>query len=58
MTAPAAGKRIALAAVAGAHGIKGEVRLKLFGSLEGLAAQSSVHIGGRDFARHSVRAAG
>ena len=58
MTAPAAGKRIALAAVAGAHGIKGEVRLKLFGSLEGLAAQSAVHIGGRDFALQSVRPAG
>ena len=31
MPSPATGsKRIALAAVAGAHGIKGEVRLKLF----------------------------
>ena len=30
MTSPATEKRIALAAVAGAHGITGEVRLKLF----------------------------
>lgn len=58
MAAPATGKRVALAAVAGAHGIKGEVRLKLFGSLEGLAGQSQVHIGGRDLALRQVRAAG
>jgi len=50
--------RIALAAVAGAHGIKGEVRLKLFGSLEGLAGQTRVHIGGRDCTLRQVRAAG
>jgi 16S rRNA processing protein RimM len=42
MAAPATGKRIALAAVAGAHGIKGEIRLKLFGSLAGLSAQPSL----------------
>ena len=58
MMAPATGKRVALAAVAGAHGIKGEIRLKLFGSLEGLAGQSTVTIGGRDFALRQVRAAG
>ena len=51
-------RRVALAAVAGAHGIKGEIRLKLFGSLEGLAAQSQVRIGGRDYALRAVRAAG
>ena len=56
--APATGKRIALAAVARAHGIRGEVRLKLFGSLDGLAAQSQVRIGDRDFALRQVRAAG
>ena len=31
MPSPATDKRIALAAVAGAHGIRGEVKLKLFG---------------------------
>ena len=58
MAAPATGKRVALAAVAGAHGIKGEVRLKLFGSVEGLAGQPSVHVGGRDYRLRQVRAAG
>ena len=58
MAAPATGKRIALAAVAGAHGIKGELRLKLFGSLEGLSAQKMVWIGERSFALRSVKAAG
>ena len=50
--------RIALAAIAGAQGIKGEVRLKLFGSLEGLAAQSKVHVGPRQFALEAIRPAG
>lgn len=58
MTSLAAGKRIALAAVAGAHGVKGEVRLKLFGSLDGLAAQAEAHVGDRAFKLRSVRAAG
>ena len=58
MAAPATGRRIALAAVAGAHGIKGEVRLKLFGSLDGLATQKSVWIGERAFALRSAKAAG
>ena len=58
MGAPATGKRVALAAVAGAHGIKGEVRLKLFGSLEGLAAQEVVLIGARSFALSSVKGSG
>ena len=40
-------KRVALAAVAGAHGVKGEVRLKLFGdSSAGLASQKNVYVGG------------
>jgi 16S rRNA processing protein RimM len=56
--APATGKRVALAAVAGAHGVKGELRLKLFGSLEGLSAQPQVHIGGRDYVLRQARAAG
>lgn len=49
MTSPAATgqKRIALAAVAGAHGIKGEVRLKLFAeSIASLKAHTSVYVGG------------
>lgn len=58
MAAPATGKRIALAAVAGAHGVKGELRLKLFGSLEGLAGQKTVWVGERAHGLRSVKAAG
>lgn len=40
-------RRIALAAVAGAHGVKGEVRLKLFSeSVDSLSAHQSVFVGG------------
>ena len=40
-------KRVALAAVAGAHGVKGEVRLKLFSDrAAGLASQKTVYVGG------------
>ena len=40
-------RRIALAAVAGAHGVKGEVRLKLFSdSVDSLSAQQSLYVGG------------
>ena len=49
MTSPttAQPKRIALAAVAGAHGIKGEIRLKLFAdSVASLKAHREVFIGG------------
>ena len=49
MSKPAAdeGRRIPLAAVAGAHGIKGEVRLKLFSdSAESLARYSKLFVGG------------
>jgi 16S rRNA processing protein RimM len=49
MTSPAAEgpKRVALAAVAGAHGIKGELRLKLFAeSVASLKAHKSVYVGG------------
>ena len=42
-------RRIALAAVAGAHGIRGEVRLKLFSdSVESLARHRSVFVGGNE----------
>jgi len=52
-------KRIALAAVAGAHGVKGELRLKLFAdSAESLARHSRVYVGGREFAVRDVRDAG
>jgi 16S rRNA processing protein RimM len=46
--APAASeKRIALAAVAGAHGVKGEVRLKLFAdSIASLTAHDALLVGG------------
>lgn len=48
MSPAAPDKRVALAAVAGAHGIKGEVRLKLFAdSVESLAAHEGVYVGGR-----------
>jgi 16S rRNA processing protein RimM len=40
-------KRVALAAVAGAHGVKGEVRLKLFSdSAANLARHENVYVGG------------
>jgi len=59
MNAPATGKRVALAAVAGAHGIKGEVRLKLFSdSFESLARLSHVYVGGRELAFKDVKDGG
>ena len=61
MTAPAAGgdRRIALAAVAGAHGVKGEVRLKLFGdSAESLSHHKKVYVGGVERQLTSVRDGG
>jgi 16S rRNA processing protein RimM len=40
-------RRIALAAVAGAHGVKGELRLKLFSdSVDSLAAHKKLYVGG------------
>ena len=40
-------RRIALAAVAGAHGVKGEVRLKLFSdSVESLSRYEGMYVGG------------
>lgn len=40
-------RRIALAAVAGAHGIRGELRLKLFSdSVESLSRHETVYVGG------------
>jgi 16S rRNA processing protein RimM len=51
-------KPVTLAAVAGAHGIKGEVRLKLFAqSPESLARHKSVEVSGRTLTLISVRPA-
>lgn len=48
--------RIALAAVAGAHGVKGELRLKLFtDSAENLARHASVYVGGVERRLEAVR---
>ena len=59
MDSRAAGKRVALAAVAGAHGIKGELRLKLFSdSVDSLARHATVFVGGREVRLENVKAAG
>ncbi len=51
--------RIALAAVAGAHGIKGDLKLKLFSaSTETVAGQSTVFVGGREYRLTEVKASG
>ena len=52
-------KRVALAAVAGAHGLKGELRLKLFAdSAESLARHSHLYVGGREVAVRDVKDGG
>ena len=57
--ATAGGARIALAAVAGAHGVNGEVKLKLFAqSAASLALHKAVTIGGEPFALTTVRDGG
>ena len=49
-------RRIALAAIAGAHGVKGELRLKLFSeSIDSLKRLSSVTIAGRSLTVASIR---
>jgi 16S rRNA processing protein RimM len=53
------GRRIALAAVAGAHGVKGELRLKLFSdSVESIAIHEKLCIGGAERRLLSIRDAG
>ena len=53
------GRRIALAAVAGAHGVKGELRLKLFSdSVESLSHHKTLFVGGAERRLLSVRDAG
>src|SRR5687768_6356470 len=59
MASPATGKRVALAAVAGAHGIKGELRLKLFAdSVESLARHPRLYVGGRELALKDIKDGG
>ena len=61
MARPAAneGRRIALAIVAGAHGIKGEIRLKLFSDTsESLARHATLYVGGTERRLLGVRDSG
>ena len=59
MSLAATGKRVALAAVAGAHGVKGELRLKLFSdSVESLARHSRLWVGGRELTLKDVKDGG
>ncbi len=51
--------KVALAAIAGAHGIRGEVRLKLFTeSADNLAQHAAVSVGGRELRLEKVGGAG
>ena len=59
MESPATGKRGALAAVAGAHGVRGELRLKLFAdSVESLARHPRLFVGGRELALRDIKDGG
>lgn len=52
-------RRIALAAVAGAHGVKGEVRLKLFSdSIESLSRHQNLYVGGVERRLLAIRDSG
>ena len=52
-------RRIALAAVAGAHGVKGEVRLKLFSdTVESLSRQQKLYVGGAERRLLGIRDSG
>jgi 16S rRNA processing protein RimM len=52
-------KKIALAAVAGAHGVKGEIRLKLFSdSVESLSRHDKLYVGGAERRLLAVRDSG
>ncbi|MEO7410805.1 MAG: ribosome maturation factor RimM [Sphingomicrobium sp.] len=56
MTSPATDKRIALAAVAGAHGVRGEVKLKLFGDgIDSLIRKPDLTVGGQPFKLKEIR---
>ncbi|HEU0310512.1 MAG TPA: ribosome maturation factor RimM [Sphingomicrobium sp.] len=48
-----------MAAVAGAHGVKGEMRLKLFSdSIESLARHSHFYVGGREYSLRDIKEGG
>jgi 16S rRNA processing protein RimM len=50
---------IALAAISGAHGISGEVRLKLFAeSIDSIRAHKTMTVGGRTLTLASVKGGG
>ena len=50
------GRRIALAAVAGAHGVKGELRLKLFSdTIESLSRHETLYVDGAERRLLSIR---
>lgn len=52
-------RKIALAAVAGAHGVRGELRLKLFSdSVESLSCHDKLYVGGVERRLLSIRDAG
>ena len=52
-------RQVTLAAVAGAHGVGGEVRLKLFAeSVDSLARHETVNVGGRTLTLKSVKPGG
>ncbi len=56
MSSPATEKRIALAAVAGAHGIRGEVKLKLFGDgIDSLTRKPELTVGGQPLKLKEIR---
>ena len=52
-------RRIALAAVAGAHGVKGELRLKLFSdSVDSISAHQAMYVGGASRRLLAIRDSG
>ena len=56
MTSPATDTRIALAAVAGAHGVRGEVKLKLFGDgIDSLVRKPDLTVGGQPLKLNDIR---
>lgn len=58
-TGDQSGRRIALAAVAGAHGVKGELRLKLFGdNAVSLQEYATLYVAGTERRLVSIRATG
>ena len=55
-SAPVTGDQVTLAAIAGAHGISGEVRLKLFAEgIESLKRQKTFHVGERVLTLKTVK---